>query len=156
TNILGVDQDDILLAPWTTIKYRVSASSSPHAAAEGAREMDPAARYSPVSRRFPRSGTGLYPTPTAVQMANTPRLDRFSNLDSVLVRARSIEEIRPAMLQITELLRQRHRVARGDDDDFDVKDFAEVMQAVDATFALVTGLLVGVALISLLVGGIGI
>jgi macrolide transport system ATP-binding/permease protein len=157
TNILGVDQDDILLAPWTTIKYRVSAASSPHSAADGGgRLTDQAERYSPLSRRFPRSGTSLYPAPSVVQMANTPRLDRFSNLDSILVRARSIEDIRPAMLQITELLRQRHRITPGDTDDFDVNDFAEVMQAVDATFALVTGLLVGVALISLLVGGIGI
>ena len=157
TNILGADQDDILMAPWTTIKYRISAAPSPRATAAAAgRGTDPAEHYSPQSRRFPHAQATLYPTPTAVQMADTPRLDRLANVDSVLVRARSIEEIRPAMIQIRELLRQRHKIASGQPDDFEVKDFAEVMQAVDTTFSLVTGLMVGVALISLLVGGIGI
>ena len=88
-------------------------------------------------------------------MLATPRLDRLSNVDSVLVRAPSTEEIRPAMTQINRVLRQRHQIAPGEPADFAVRDFTEVVQAVDATWAW-CGLLVGVALISLLVGGIGI
>jgi macrolide transport system ATP-binding/permease protein len=157
TNILGADQDDILLAPWTTVKYRISAAPPPRAgAAASAREAGADELYSPLSRRFPRAQASLYPARSAAQMADSPRLDRLANLDAILVRARSIDEIRPAMIQISELLRQRHKIAQGESNDFEVRDFAEVLEAVDATFGLVTGLLVGVALISLLVGGIGI
>ena len=61
-----------------------------------------------------------------------------------------------AMGQITELLRERHQIAPGADDDFDVRDFTEVIKAVQATVGLVAGLLLCVALISLVVGGVGI
>ena len=60
------------------------------------------------------------------------------------------------MDQITRVLRERHRIAPGEPDDFAVRDFTEVVHAVKGTVGLVAGLLLCVALISLLVGGIGI
>jgi len=158
TNIIGIDQDDILLAPWTTIKYRVSAASSPNAipkaSAPGGEDL--VAQFSLLARRYPRSQASLYPEMSPSQMAATPKLERFSNVDSILVRAQSTEEIPAAMAQITELLRERHQIAPGQEDDFDVRDFTEVIRAVQATVNLVAGLLVCAALTSLAVGGVGI
>jgi ABC-type antimicrobial peptide transport system permease subunit len=89
-------------------------------------------------------------------MIDTPRLERFSNVDSILVRVWSTGEIPAALDQITHVLRARHRIPAGDPDDFAVRDFTEVVRAVKGTVGLVAGLLFCVALISLLVGGIGI
>jgi macrolide transport system ATP-binding/permease protein len=156
TNIIGIDQDDILIAPWTTIKFRVSAASSPTALQAAANANDVLQEFSMLTRRYPRSTTGLYPTQSASQMADQPKLERFSNVDAILTRAQSTEEIPAAMAQITELLRERHQSRPGEDDDFDVKDFTEVIRAVHSIVALVAGLLLSVALISLVVGGVGI
>jgi macrolide transport system ATP-binding/permease protein len=60
------------------------------------------------------------------------------------------------MEQITAVLRERHRVGPTDSDDFAVRDFIEVVNAVKSTVNLVAGLLMVVALISLVVGGVGI
>ena len=60
------------------------------------------------------------------------------------------------MDQITRVLRERHRIEPGEPADFAVRDFTEVVHAVKGTVGLVAGLLLCVALISLLVGGIGI
>ncbi|MBV8678116.1 MAG: ATP-binding cassette domain-containing protein, partial [Planctomycetaceae bacterium] len=109
TNIIGVDQDDILLAPWTTIKYRVSAASSPHGT-RAADANDPGPQIATSGRRFPRAVTALYPTQSLAQIADTPRLERFSNVDFILARAQSTEEIPAAMAQIAELLRERHQL----------------------------------------------
>jgi len=160
TNIIGVDQDDILLAPWTTIKYRVSGGSMPsvsHASSGGGPGgNDLTGQLDLLARRYPRSVTGVYPTQSATQLVDTPMLNRFSNVDSILVRAASQEEVPTAMLQITELLRERHRILPEADDDFDVLDFTEVIKAVQKTVGLVAGLLLSVALVSLVVGGVGI
>jgi macrolide transport system ATP-binding/permease protein len=158
TNIIGIDQDDILLAPWTTIKFRVSAVSTPSTVHQPSASTgnDLAEQVSLLSRRYPRSHTSLYPARSATQLADTPRLERFSNVDSIIVRAHTTEEIPEAMAQITDLLRERHQVASGEEDDFDVRDFTEVIRAVQGTVNLVSGLLIGAALISLAVGGVGI
>ena len=156
TNIIGIDQDDILLAPWTTIKFRVSAASSPSANQAAAGSTELGQQFGLISRRYPRSNTGLYPSRSAAQQVDTPRLERVSNVDSILVRARTTEEIPVAMAEITEVLRERHQVGPGQEDDFDVKDFTEVIRAVQATVGLVAGLLLAAALISLVVGGVGI
>jgi macrolide transport system ATP-binding/permease protein len=68
----------------------------------------------------------------------------------------STDEIPAAMDQIQSVLRECHKLKPGDPDDFSVRDFTEVVHAVKGTVGLVAGLLVCVALISLVVGGIGI
>jgi len=156
TNIIGVDEDDIVLAPWTTIKFRVSASSSPNAAPARKEGDDDDPMANLLSRRYPRAGHGLYLTQSSTQALDTPKLERFSNVDAILVRAVSTEEIPVAKDQIRELLHERHQIGPDRDDDFDVKDFTEVIQAVESTVGLVAGLLICVALISLMVGGVGI
>jgi putative ABC transport system permease protein len=57
---------------------------------------------------------------------------------------------------IRTLLRQRHRLAPGQGDDFTISNVTEVMQAREAASRAMTGLLAAIASVSLLVGGIGI
>jgi macrolide transport system ATP-binding/permease protein len=156
-DIIGEDQDDILLAPWTTVKYRVSDSSgSSSPARPAAPSLDSPEAVTPLVRRYPRAHTDLYPVPSPMQAVDTPKLERFSNVDTILVRAYSTDEIPAAMDQIKALLRERHRIGSGQPDDFAVRDFTEVVEAVKATVGLIAGLLTCVALISLIVGGVGI
>ena len=58
--------------------------------------------------------------------------------------------------QITELLRQRHRIAEGDPNDFTVRNMSDVAQASAQLTTIMTLLLGSIAAISLIVGGIGI
>ena len=59
-------------------------------------------------------------------------------------------------MQIEALLRERRRLAPGAEDDFDVRDVAEIIATVSATTGMLTALLAAIAGVSLLVGGIGI
>jgi putative ABC transport system permease protein len=58
--------------------------------------------------------------------------------------------------QVRALLRQRHRLQPGADDDFSMRNLAEVMAAQEASSRVLALLLAAVASVSLLVGGIGI
>ena len=157
TNIIGVDEDDIVLAPWTTVKFRISASSSPNGPQASSRAAGAEEEMAGLlSRRYPRSKTGLYVSQSATQALATPKLERFSNVDAILVRAQTTDEIPMAKEQIRDLLHERHRIGPGEVNDFDVKDFTEIIHAVESTVNLVAGLLICVALISLMVGGVGI
>jgi macrolide transport system ATP-binding/permease protein len=155
-DIIGEDQDDLVVAPWTTVKFRVSAGAASSGEGRDALGPDPAALLSPMARRYPRRHAAPFPTVSLMQSIDTPRLERLSNVDSIMVRALSTEEIPVAMDQITRVLRERHHIGSGEPADFDVRDFTEVVRAVKGTVGLVAGLLLCVALISLLVGGIGI
>jgi putative ABC transport system permease protein len=86
------------------------------------------------------------------------RLQR-SNRDSIqraLVSACSADEVEVAKNQISSLLRQRHNIAAGDEDDFTIRTQAEYAQMMDASTRVFSMLLGGIASVSLLVGGIGI
>jgi macrolide transport system ATP-binding/permease protein len=155
-DIVGEDQDDILLLPWTTVKYRISAMSSGESGSSGPSPVDESDQINLLRRRYPRSEAGLFPVFSATQQIDSPRLGRLSNVDSILVRTASTDEIPASMDQISRLLRERHRIGPGREDDFSVRDFTEVIEAVRGTVGLVAGLLVCVALISLVVGGVGI
>jgi ABC-type antimicrobial peptide transport system permease subunit len=98
----------------------------------------------------------LYPKPSATQQADTPLPVRFTSVDEIITAARSGSQIPAAIQQITTLLRERHRIRRGEPDDFTIRDLTEMTKALSSTTALMTRLLLAVAMISLLVGGVGI
>jgi ABC-type antimicrobial peptide transport system permease subunit len=155
-DIVGEDQDDLVVAPWTTVKFRISSSSGPSSALRAAEKLDPMDGHGTLARRYPRGQVDLFPALSPIQAMDTPRLERLSNVDSILVRALSTYEIPAAMDQIKSVLRECHKLRPGEPDDFSVRDFTEVVRAVKGTVGLVAGLLLCVALISLVVGGIGI
>jgi putative ABC transport system permease protein len=84
------------------------------------------------------------------------RLMRITFVQSIVVRAVSAEKVAEAQEQITLLLRQRHRIADGRDDDFTVRNLSDIAEAAQSTARVMAVLLGSVAGISLLVGGIGI
>jgi putative ABC transport system permease protein len=74
----------------------------------------------------------------------------------VMVSARDPALMRRAETSINQLLRQRHRLTGADENDFTVRNMADVVKSFDAQRAAITTLLLVVASISLLVGGIGV
>jgi len=77
-------------------------------------------------------------------------------LKSVNVQIRNSGRMEIAQEQITSLLRQRHRLAEGHDDDFNIFNQKEIADTVNSISTVITLLLGSVAGISLVVGGIGI
>ncbi len=81
---------------------------------------------------------------------------RFADLDDIYVSANSPEDIPEAIGQITQLLRERHRLRDGQSDDFGIRNLTEFLKALASTSRVMTNFLLCVALISLVVGGVGI
>ena len=75
---------------------------------------------------------------------------------SIMVKARSAEDLSAAEKQVTELLRQRHRTGGNKEDDFTVRNLTQMMQMAEQAAKVMTILLGAIASISLLIGGIGI
>jgi len=84
------------------------------------------------------------------------RLLGVTNLRAITVQASSRAALAEVEREVIALLRQRHRIAPDHDDDFTVRTQEEITQMVDKASATMRVLLAGVALISLMVGGIGI
>jgi putative ABC transport system permease protein len=101
----GQDQDDFVLAPWTTVQKKLLGITYIH---------------------------------------------------QVSVAARTSELVEPTAIAITRLMRARHRITNPDSDDFQVRTVEEMASARVQMAATMTGLLMSVASVSLLVGGIGI
>ena len=104
-NTMGMDQDDLVLAPYTTIQKRVLA---------------------------------------------------ITYIQSVAASAVSEDATEDAIASIEEILRQRHKIGVGDEDDFNVRSQKELISMMSSTTDMMTILLACIAGISLLVGGIGI
>ncbi len=77
-------------------------------------------------------------------------------LQFIMVSATSQQASYAAQNQITALLRDRHRIRPGQDDDFSVRNLADVAQLADQQAQVMTMLLASIAGVSLIVGGIGI
>jgi len=101
----GVDQDDIVIMPFTSAMKRVSGGTT---------------------------------------------------LRNINAQVGDAKQVQPAQQQIIALLRQRHNIRSGRDDDFTVRNQQEIADAATATTDVMTGLLGWIAGVSLAVGGIGI
>jgi putative ABC transport system permease protein len=77
-------------------------------------------------------------------------------VDFIMVKATSTEAMVPVQQQIEQLLRQRHEIPPDAEDDFQVREPAEAMEAQAAAARAVTLFLAAVASVSLVVGGISI
>lgn len=77
-------------------------------------------------------------------------------LQFISASAISREASLPAAAQIEALLRERHHIRPGDEDDFQVRTQSEVAELAQSTGRIMTLLLASIASVSLLVGGIGI
>jgi len=89
-NIMGRDQDDIVLAPWTTVHYRL---------------------------KDPQTAT------------DAPHSLRSVTVDNILCQAVSEPQIPQAADEITQLLRQRHHIWPGQDNDFTIRVMSEITKA---------------------------
>lgn len=104
-NGMGMDQDDMILAPYTSVQRRMLA---------------------------------------------------ITHIQSIYASAISEEKSDAAIAEIESILRTQHKLQTGDEDDFQVRSQAEMVQMVSSVSDMLTMLLGAVAGISLLVGGIGI
>jgi putative ABC transport system permease protein len=84
------------------------------------------------------------------------RLTGQEYISSVDIQAVSAARTAEAKTQIEELLRVRHKIAPGADDDFQVRNMSEIAEGAAQATQIMTILLGSIASISLLVGGIGI
>jgi putative ABC transport system permease protein len=99
----------------------------------------------------------LVPLTAVQQMVAQTRTSQGERVVSSIVLTVSDEDQTDYVVeQITSLLRDRHRLAPGIDDDFNVTSIQEISEAISATTQTLTLLLGAIAAISLLVGGIGV
>jgi macrolide transport system ATP-binding/permease protein len=154
-NMMGQDQDNIVLAPWTAIKYRVSGATLTNTNISASSSSGSSDQVNSLDSLYP-GGTALYAAQSSMEMADRPQPVRFANVDQILVKAASADEIPKAIDQITGLLRERHRLQSGEPDDFNIRDMTEINKALSSTIEQNATLLMVVALVSLVVGGVGI
>jgi ABC-type antimicrobial peptide transport system permease subunit len=84
------------------------------------------------------------------------RLFSKKYIDDIYVQIDDVVNIEEAKSEIEVLLRRRHRIPPGEESDFNVRDYTEFLTAMKETSRTFTVLLGGTAVISLLVGGIGV
>jgi len=117
-------------------------------------------RFKIVGLMAPKGATGGFgdpddqifiPVTTAMR-----RMFGVQYLRMISVQAKSMDTMDQTTSEITTVLRKRHNLPAGSDDDFVIRNQAEFMQMAEQTSQVFTLLLAGIASVSLLVGGIGI
>jgi macrolide transport system ATP-binding/permease protein len=153
---IGTDQDDVVVAPWTTVRNRVSGVALGSVNQSAVAAPDSLQKVNTLNQPYPRLQQDLYPQQTPAQMADTPRPTRTGAIDVLLVRAVSPDKTRAAMREVTAVLHARHRIRADQPDDFYIQDLSEITKVLATSVRLLGALVLGVALIALLVGGVGI
>jgi putative ABC transport system permease protein len=84
------------------------------------------------------------------------RLSGQVRIPQILISASSTSDLPAAQEEVRAALRDSHRIAPGDEDDFTVRDQTQIAEAAAGATRIMTMLLAAIASISLLVGGIGV
>ncbi len=152
----GQDQDDVVIVPFNTAERKVLGVSAPSAAVVAA----VAAAVATASATNPYASV---PTTNSVYSSSTATTSAFGSapkitgvVNTMIIKASSSEQVDSAVVQITRLLHERHHIQPKQDDDFTVRNLSEIAAASESATQVMTMLLLAVASISLLVGGIGI
>ncbi|MFC2051474.1 ABC transporter permease [Chloroflexota bacterium] len=99
----------------------------------------------------------LIPLTTMQQMVDQPRTSRGERVvSSIAMTVSDQEQASYVVDEITSLLRSRHQLGPGIDDDFRIRSMEEIAATLSETMGTMTLLLGAIAAISLLVGGIGV
>jgi len=81
---------------------------------------------------------------------------RFNDVHAIFVAATGPDQVNTATNQIDQLLRERHKIGRNDEPDFEIHSANEISSMMGNVMGIITAALSGIAGISLLVGGVGI
>ena len=151
---MGNDQDDCLILPWTSIRMRLMGASGTATISKGgaANNTNKASSTSTYST----SGVNFYPGCDLQPYSNSPHPLRTRTVDAILVKIKSKESATPAMDEMTPVLRRQHKLEPGVLDDFELRDRSQFIKMVTGTSETMSKLLIAVAMISLVVGGVGI
>jgi putative ABC transport system permease protein len=84
------------------------------------------------------------------------RRTRGDTVQTIYVKAATADDLDKVQEDVTNLIREQHRIKPGEDDDFQTQNMASILAASQAAVATFTVLLAAVAAVSLLVGGVGI
>jgi putative ABC transport system permease protein len=84
------------------------------------------------------------------------RVHGTDRLRNILVKVDDARNVNVAMIQIERALRRSHKIRPGEANDFNIRNQSELQQTFAQTTETFSGLLAGIAAVSLLVGGIGI
>ncbi|MGH7923145.1 MAG: ABC transporter permease [Candidatus Binatus sp.] len=148
----GQDQDDIVIVPFNTAERKVLGVSSPSstapAAAATASATNPYASV-PTTNSVYSTSSG-----TSSPFGGAPKITGVVN--AMFIKATNSDQVDNAVAQVTRILHERHHIQTKQDDDFTVRNLSEIAAASESATKVMTTLLLAVASISLLVGGIGI
>jgi putative ABC transport system permease protein len=98
----------------------------------------------------------LLPISTATQKVIGANKANAKAVGQVMVQAINPQAMDQAMQEVEALLRERHKIEPGADDDFTIRNLTEVFQAQETSAQVMSILLGAIASVSLIVGGIGI
>ena len=100
--------------------------------------------------------TVFVPMTTAKKRILGGRWVKSNLIGQITIKVREAEDVGTAEKEVTELLRQRHRLTEGQQDDFNIRNISQFLAARAESTRVMGILLASVAAISLIVGGIGI
>lgn len=148
-NMMGMDMDDCVIAPWTTMKSRLRGAGQTSLSAVGS-TADTSTSLKTSASNIYTNGVSLYP-----KAYNTIPPVRFSNIDSMVMSVAHPDDVNSTIENVREVLRETHKLGDADD-DFRIRSMAEFADMLKKQTESITKLLMCVAFVSLLVGGVGI